>query len=148
MKLLSIILCLICFAILFSHCKNSVETNIKDLDQNMQDMSMYHDNLGIHLRKGDADYSSWLLEGMDSSLQVIATQFDRHRKLTTSFEKSYEKRLLPSIKIIRKALQENDFPAAIAGYRVLTKKCNGCHIDHDIDKEVKDLSDPIYNEEK
>ncbi len=147
MKILSVITCFLCFSMLCYQCQNTVETNIKDLDQNMQDMSMYHDNLGIHLRLRDADYSSWLLEGMDSSLQVIATQFDQHRKLTNPFEKSYEKRLLPSINIMRKALHAKDFPSAIAGYRVLTKKCNGCHIDHDIDKTVMDLTDPEYNKE-
>lgn len=147
MKILSNLLFLLCFGVLFCQCQNSVETNIKDLDQNMQDMSMYHDNLGIHLRLQEAEYASWLLEGMDSSLRVISKQFDEHRKLTTTFEKSYEKRLQPSIKIIRQALQANDFPAAVKGYRTLTKKCNGCHVDHDIDKTVMDLTDPSYNKE-
>lgn len=134
--------------LLFSRCSgksDAAENNMKDLDQNMLDMMMYHDNLGTHLRKGEADYSSWLLEGMDSSLQVIAEKFVEHPKLTDPFEKSYRKKLQPAIKDIRKALEQNNFTAAISAYRILTKKCNGCHIDHDVDKVVSDLTDPAYN---
>ena len=54
-------------------------------------MMMYHDNLGLYLRKGNADYASWLLEGMDSSLRVVAKQFPEHRKLQDPFQKSYDK---------------------------------------------------------
>lgn len=135
--------------LLFSQCNGTSDAaanNMKDLDQNMLDMMMYHDNLGTHLRKGEVDYSSWLLEGMDSSLQVIAAKFVEHRKLTDPFEKAYRKKLQPPIKDIRKSLEANNLPAAIQAYRVLTKNCNGCHIDHDIDKEVLDLTDPGYNE--
>jgi len=139
---------LFAFAVVFSYCSNLnavAVDNKKDLDQNMLDLMMYHDNLGTHLRKGEADYASWLLEGMDSCLQVIAAQFDEHRKLTDPFKKAYKKKLLPPIEDIRGALQKGDLPAAIHSYRTLTKNCNGCHIDHDIDKEVMDLSDPAYN---
>lgn len=141
---------LILFSIvsLFSQCNSNSDAaagNMKDLDQNMLDMMMYHDNLGTHLRKGEVDYSSWLLEGMDSSLQVIAAKFEEHRKLTTPFEKTYKKKLQPAIKDIRKSLEENNLPAAIKAYRILTKNCNGCHIDHDINKEVLDLTDPSYH---
>lgn len=135
------------FVLLFSQCNpnsDAAATNMKDLDHNMLDMMMYHDNLGTHLRKAETDYSSWLLEGMDSSLQVIAAKFVEHRKLTESFKKTYKKKLQPAIKEIRKSLEENDLPAAIKAYRILTKNCNGCHIDHDIDNEVLDLTDLAY----
>ena len=148
MKIFLVTIGLLFFTILFTQCNslNSREvTNMKDLDQNMLDMMMYQENLGTHLRKGEVDYSSWLLEGMDSSLKVIAAKFDEHRKLTDPFEKAYKKRLLPPIMDMRKALKENNLPEAIKAYRVLTKKCNGCHIDHDVNEEVMDLSDPAYN---
>ena len=124
----------------------AAESNMKDLDQNMLDLMMYHDNLGTFLRQGEADYSLWLLEGLDSCLQVVAVKFKGHRKLTDPFEKAYKKKLRPPIKNIREALQNSDFPSAIVAYRRLTKNCNGCHIDHDIDKVVMDLSDPAYNQ--
>ena len=133
--------------LLFSQCNgnsNSVDNN-KDLRQNMGDMGMYHDNLGTELRKGDADNASWLLEGMDSSLQVIAAKFDKNRKLTEPFETTYQKKLQPAIKDMRKSLEENDFPNAIIGYRLLTNNCNSCHKKHDIDEEVKDLTNPGNN---
>ena len=116
MKSYFITVVLFSVAALFSNCNNNDDAtavNNKDLDQNMLDMMMYHDNLGTHLRKGDADYASWLLEGMDSSLQVIAAKFEDHRKLTAPFEKTYRKKLQPVIKDIRKSLEENDFPNAI-----------------------------------
>lgn len=126
--------------LLLSRCSTNAATNMKDLDENMLDMMMYHDNLGLYLRKGDADYALWLLDGMDSSLQVIAKKFTAHRKLTDPFEKAYRKKLRPPISGLRLALKENDFPKAIEQYRLLTRKCNSCHIDHDINKEVIDWS--------
>jgi hypothetical protein len=132
----------ICFVFfLFTRCSSDEAVNKKDLDENMPDLVMYHDNLGTYLRSGDADYSTWLLEGMDSTLKVIALKFDEHRKLDRPFEKSYKKLLVPSIGDIRKALQQNNFPAAVVAYRVLTLKCNDCHSNNDIDKEVFDWSD-------
>ena len=131
--------------LLFSQCNSQSDEavgNNKNLRENMQDMMIYHDNLGTQLRNGDADEASWFLEGMDSSLQVIGATFGQHRKLTEPFEKSYEKRLQPAIKDIRKSLAENNFPNAIIAYRILTKNCNSCHKDHDIDEEVLDLTDP------
>lgn len=125
---------------LLSRCGTNEVNNMKDLDANMLDMMMYHDNLGLYLRKGDADYATWLLNGMDSSLQVIAKKFTTHRKLTDPFEKAYRKKLKPPINGIRSALEENNFPQAIVQYRLLTKKCNDCHIDHDVNKEVIDGS--------
>lgn len=140
---------LFAFIFVFTHCNNRgavAADNMKDLDQNMLDLKMYHENLGTHLRKGEVDYSSWLLEGMDSCLQVISLQFDEHRKLTSPFKKAYKKELLPPIINIREALSKGDIPVAIIAYRTLTKNCNGCHIDHEVDKTVLDLSDPAYNE--
>lgn len=129
--------------LLFSQCNRSSDVavnNNKDLAQNMQDMMIYYDNLGTQLRKGDADEASWFLEGMDSSLQVIAAKFNNHRKLTAPFEKTYQKKLQPPINDIRKSLKENNFPNAIIAYRIMTKNCNGCHADHDVDEEVFDLT--------
>ena len=108
----------------------------------MGDMGMYHDNLGTELRNGNADNASWLLEGMDSSLQVIAAKFDQNRKLTEPFEMTYKKNLQPAIKGMRESLEENNFPNAIKGYRLLTNNCNSCHKEHDIEEEVMDLTNP------
>ena len=131
----------------FSQCNSSDEAgnNNKDLRQNMSDMMIYHDNLGTELRMGSADDASWLLEGMDSSLQLIAAKFIHNRKLNEPFEKSYQNKLQPAIQDIRKSLKENNFPNAINAYRLLTKNCNSCHKEHDVDEEVLDLSNPENN---
>ena len=126
----------------FNRCSNSANAvdNMKDLDENMLDMMTYHDNLGRYIRQGDADYASWLLEGMDSSLKVMSKKFTSHRKLKDPFSTSYKKLLQPPIKGIRKAIQQNNIDEAKKQYRLPTKKCNGCHIDHDIDEDVIDWS--------
>lgn len=142
MKTTLVISSIFCFVMLLAKCTSIEVNNNKDLDENMLDMMMYHDNLGLYLRKADADYSTWLLEGMDSTLQVIAKKFDEHRKLNDPFGKSYNNLLAPSIKNIRSAIQQNDFPAAITSYRILTKNCNKCHLDNEIDKTVIDGTNP------
>lgn len=109
----------------------------------MLDIMMYHDNLGLYLREGNRDYALWLVTGLDSSLKVISSKFDRHRKLKEPFNKSYKEELSPSIQHIKAALKENNQPAAIVSYQLLTRKCNGCHADLDINKEVVDRSRPM-----
>jgi hypothetical protein len=123
-------------------CGGQGVKNNKDLDDNMLDMMMYHDNLGLFLRKGDADYASWLLEGMDSSLQVISQKFTTHRKLRDPFAGHYEKLLKPPISAIRASLKKNNIPEAIIAYKQLTKNCNSCHANHDVNKEVFDRTLP------
>jgi hypothetical protein len=140
MKTWITIISLCLFIFLYGACAEPVFNN-KDLDENMIDMMVYHDNLGMYLREKNADYAEWLLEGMDSSLQVIADKFPTHRKLNGPFKKYYQKKLVPPIDGIRKALKKQDFSAAIIYYKTLTKNCNGCHIDNDIDKDVIDWSD-------
>ena len=144
--LAALMLCII--VLLFSQCNTNNDEaadSKKDLGQNMGDMQIYHDNLGTSLRNEEPDNASWLLEGMDSSLQVIAANFDRHRKLTVPFEKTYQNKLQPPIKEMRESLEENNFPKAIKAYRILTNNCNTCHKDHDIDEEVFDLTEPSNN---
>lgn len=140
MKTFTTSLIIILAIALVAACNNNA-TTVKDLDESMIDMRVYHDNLGRYLRNKDADYSLWLLQGMDSSLQIIANTFSTHRKLTEPFERSYKKDLQPYITEMKTGLEQKNFPAAIHAYRLLTKKCNGCHVDLDVDKEVIDWSD-------
>lgn len=139
MKALLIIVSVLVLVLLFVQCSNKVP-NKKDLDENMIDVAMYSDNLGLYLRKQDADYSLWLLEGLDSTLHVLAVTFNEHRKLLRPFQQSYNKELAPPINQIRKALQQTNFPAAVESYRLLINNCNDCHIDLEIDKTVIDWS--------
>ena len=140
MKALLVILFFVGLVLLFVQCNNNQVQNKKDLDENMIDLAMYSDNLGLYLRKQDADYSLWLLEGLDSTLQILGVTFTEHRKLVRPFKKSYSKELAPPINDIRKALHNNNFPAAVESYRLLINNCNDCHIDLEIDKTVVDWS--------
>ncbi len=111
--------------------------NIKDLDDNMIDIRMYHENLGDAIVKSKRDEALWLYEGMDSVLMVVAMKFDEHRKLNRPFRDSYENDLLPEIETLGKSLEKSDWPAAKTAYTALTRKCNGCHRDRDVDKVVQ-----------
>lgn len=139
MKALLVLLFILGLMCLFVQCSNPVQ-NKKDLDENMLDLAMYCDNLGLYLRKQDADYALWLLNGMDSTLQVLTVKFNEHRKLVRPFKQSYRKELAPPINDIRKALHQTNFSSAVESYRLLINNCNDCHIDLEIDKTVVDWS--------
>lgn len=111
--------------------------NIKDLDDNMIDLRMYHENLGDALLHKDQDIALWLNTGLDSVLRVVADKFDTHRKLDKPFRDAYEKDLSPSLRELSTALHARDWPGAAQAYTMLTRKCNGCHIDRDVDKVVQ-----------
>lgn len=116
--------------------KNSVK-NIKDLDENMIDLRMFHENLGDAIVKEDQDVAMWLETGMDSVLNIVATRFDEHRKLAKPFRKDYEKDLKPPIAELHKALENKSWADARTAYTMVTKKCNNCHNDREVDKEVQ-----------
>ncbi len=111
--------------------------NVKDLDENMIDLRMYHENLGDAILKQDQDDAVWLETGMDSVLKIVASKFDAHRKLDKPFRESYERDLKPNIIKLHSALEKSSWPDAREAYTLLTKKCNGCHQDRDVDKEVQ-----------
>ncbi|MBL7745556.1 MAG: hypothetical protein JNN00_18945 [Chitinophagaceae bacterium] len=112
-------------------------TTIKDLDETMIDLKIYQENLGDMIKSGRLNDAVWLLEGTDSVLQIISNTFREHRKLSEPFSYFYKKRLKGPLKGIGKAIREGDTVAALHHYGILVKRCNGCHTDHDIDKEVR-----------
>ena len=80
------------FAFLTCSIKENMEVkNIKDLDENMLDIKMYHELLGDELRAGDLADANWFLTGMDSVLRIVSDKYDSHRKLNKPFKDSYEK---------------------------------------------------------
>ncbi len=115
---------------------NKGET-IKDLDENMIDIRVYHENLGGDISAGDIEGAKWLLNGMDSVLIVVADKFTTHRKLDKPFIYYYNKDLKKPIEQLKSALDNKDIPGARSAYTLLTNRCNGCHDDHDIYKEVQ-----------
>ena len=114
--------------------------SMKDLDQHMLDLRIYHENLGDALLSKNEDYASWFVNDMDSILRLMANEFATHRKLNKPFGYHYEKRLAPYLSDLKDEIKRQDWPGAIETYSVLTRKCNGCHVDHDVDKEVKDVT--------
>jgi hypothetical protein len=45
-------------------------------------------------------------------------------------------RLKPAMTRLKHAIKDGNSGDAIKAYTILTNKCNGCHTDHDIEKEV------------
>ena len=125
------------FYFLITGCSGSEVKNNKDLNQNMLDIRIYQENLGEHLRQNKLKEGSWLLEDMDSILLLLNRQFKEHRKLSAPFSHYYEKELEKPINGIRESIAEEDSMKALQHYRILINNCNGCHIDHEIDKTVK-----------
>ena len=118
-------------------CEDQEVNNKKDLGQNMMDLRIYQENLGDHIKAKKLEDASWLLEDMDSILLILNKQFKDHRKLAAPFSYYYKKKLRKPINGIRKAIRDEDTAKAIQNYRILIDNCNDCHIDNEVDKEVK-----------
>lgn len=128
------------FAIIFiacCSCSDGRPHTIKDLDENMLDLKIYQENMGDELKAGRLQDAVWLLEGMDSIMLEVSRKFNEHRKLKESFSYYYKDRMKEPVKLIRSGIRKNDTAKAMKGYRLLVKNCNSCHIDLDIDKQVK-----------
>jgi hypothetical protein len=118
-------------------CEDKEVNNNKDLGQNMMDLRIYQENLGDRIKAKKLEDASWLLEDMDSILLILNKQFTDHRKLAAPFSYYYKKELQRPINGIRKAIRDEDTAKALQNYRILVDNCNDCHIDNEIDKEVK-----------
>ena len=132
--------CIIVLMIGFAACKgfsDEKDRNMKDLDDNMIDLRMYHENLGDAIVSRNQDVALWLEGGMDSVLRVVADKFDTHRKLNRPFREAYRRDLRPPINALHNALLEPDWEEARSAYTILTKQCNSCHRDREVDKTVQ-----------
>ncbi len=124
-------------ALVFMRCGHEEVQNYKDLEQNMMDLKLYQENLGDQIKRKNLDEASWLLEGADSILLVVSKKFKEHRNLQRPFSYYYKKEMREPIHEMRQAIKKNDTAKALNGYRILVKNCNSCHIDNDVDKEVR-----------
>ncbi|HEY1111945.1 MAG TPA: hypothetical protein VGE66_00230 [Chitinophagaceae bacterium] len=110
--------------------------HLKDLNQSMMDLRIYQENLGDHIKSKKLDDASWLLEGMDSIMLLLADRFPEHRRLDTSFAYYYKREMQEPVRGIRQAIRDKDTARALRHYRVLVDNCNDCHIDNEVEKEV------------
>ena len=141
MKPVIISIIVVCISVVLfatvSWWKTDPVVNMKDLNENMVDIRIYQENLGDYVRSGDLENGKWLLTGMDSILRVVATRFEEHRKLKRSFSYFYKQKLKTPIAKLKKAFNTGDTAVARRQYRIMVNKCNSCHIDNDIEKEVR-----------
>ena len=114
--------------------------NMKDFDENMLDLRIYHENLGDALLSKNKEYAEWFVNDMDSILMSMSEEFISHRKIKGPFKDHYRKRLAPYLRDLKEEIEDGKWPKAIKTYSILTIKCNDCHIDHDIEKEVRDVT--------
>ncbi len=113
---------------------------MKDYDQNMLDIKIYHENLGDALLSKNKSYASWFVNDMDSILRLMSDEFTTYRKLKKPFRYHYEKRLAPFIRDLKEEIERNEWTRSIETYSMLTRQCNGCHIDHHVDKKIRDVT--------
>ena len=113
---------------------------MKDFDQNMLDIKIYHENLGDALLSKNRSYATWFVSDMDSILRLMSVEFNTHRKLDKPFKYYYEKRLAPYFKDLKEEIGSDEWQKGIETYTLLTKECNGCHVDHKIKKKLRNLA--------
>lgn len=133
-----IVALLFCFLTFLISCEQEEIKNMKDLNENMLDIRIYQENLGDQIKEGQLEDAVWLLEGMDSILVLMGQKFKEHRKLQKGFSYYYKDDLKKPIQTIRQAIRKNDTAMANKAYKLMVRKCNGCHIDHDIEKTVRE----------
>lgn len=140
MKKIISFLCVASVWLCLCHCGqgSNAAITIKDLGENMMDLRIYQENLGDEIRAGRLQDAVWLLEGMDSILLMLGKKFTEHRKLQDGFSYYYKKEMKEPVRMMRNAIKRNDTSEAIKGYKLLVKNCNSCHINHDIDKTVRE----------
>jgi hypothetical protein len=128
--------------VFFSAClfSNNEQKSMKDYDQHMLDINIYHENLGDALLSKNKSYASWFVNDMDSIFGLMSKEFTTHRKLKKPFKYHYEKRLAPYMRDLKAAIERNEWARSVETYSMLTKQCNGCHIDHKIDKKIRDVT--------
>ena len=97
-------------------------------------------NLGDVLLTKDHEYAAWFINDMDSIMTLMANEFKEHRKLKGSFKYHYRRKMASPLKNLKNEIEQNNWKSALDTYSVLTENCNDCHIDHDIDKEVRDVT--------
>jgi hypothetical protein len=122
---------------LLAGCYAGEVHNNKDLNQNMMDLRLYQENIGDYLEANRLEDASWLLEEMDSILLILNKRFPEHRRLNAPFAETYKKDMQPPIRGIRAAIRDRDTATALKHYRLLVDNCNDCHINNEVDKEVK-----------
>lgn len=106
----------------------------------MLDLRIYHENLGDALLSENFEYAMWFVNDMDSILRSMAKEFTTHRKLRKPFEYYYRQDLRSYLRDMKTEIKTSDWKSAVRSYSVLTRKCNGCHVDHEVDKEVRDVT--------
>lgn len=134
LNIISLALILCAGIVIIASCAR--QTTIKDLDECMLDLKIYQENMGDMIKQGRLQDAEWLFEGMDSLLQVINATFDEHHKLQKPFSYYYSNKLKDPLDGIRHAILANDTALARKQYSTLVRRCNGCHLDHDVEKEV------------
>lgn len=108
----------------------------KDLSEQMDALAVYQGAIGEDIRQGRAHESMWLVDGMDSVLQLVCERLNNHRNLRKPFEYYYARKLKQPISDLRSAIEKGDTAAAHQQYRLIVQRCNSCHNEHDVEERA------------
>lgn len=108
----------------------------KDLSEQMDALQVYQGSIGEEIKRGKPEDALWLVDGMDSVLQVIMDRLNDHKKLNDPFSTYYKSKLESPIKKLRKAIVAGDTAASHEAYRILVRKCNSCHNEHEVEERA------------
>lgn len=108
----------------------------KDLSEQMDALAVYQGAIGEEIKRGNAKETLWLVDGMDSVLLLICDRLNDHQNLRRPFRHFYEQKLEATINNLRKSIQNGDTAVTHQQYRLLVKKCNSCHNEHDVEERA------------
>jgi len=108
----------------------------KDLSEQMDALQVYQGSIGEEIKKGKPGDALWLVEGMDSVMQMIMERQNEHKNLKKPFSDYYESKMERPIGLLKMAIKDLDTSAAHRAYRILVRNCNSCHNEHDVEERA------------
>jgi hypothetical protein len=108
----------------------------KDLSEQMDALSVYQNQIGEDLRKGNPKDAISMVNGMDSVLLLITERLNNHHNLQKPFEHYYKRKLESPIEDLRNAVENDNLADANKHYKILVNRCNSCHKEHGVEERA------------
>lgn len=108
----------------------------KDLSEQMDALQVYQGAIGEEIKRGKPENALWLVDGLDSVLHLIQERLNNHQNLRKPFDEYYSSKMKEPVGRLRKSIVNNDTAAAHVAYKLLVRKCNSCHNEHDVEERA------------
>ncbi len=139
-KALKVIVLLACIAVVITACESLSGRQQgylhKDLSEQMDALQVYQGAIGEEIKRGTPENALWLVEGLDSVLQLITERLNTHHSLQKPFDAYYESKMQEPVTRLQNSIAQKDTAAAHSAYRLLVRKCNSCHNEHDVEERA------------